>query len=304
MTTTYDHEIPVELVTHTMAICGEPGRDWLSELPIRIAELENKWAITVLAPFPAIEFNFVAPAVKDNGEQVVVKIAPPYDNLEATSEIKYLRTLNGHGTVRLLAEEPRLAAILLERAVPGENLSDIFAGHEPKCLLPAIDVLTRLQRPVPPDSRDAILLADWFGNLRRYKTKQFPTEYGEKALDLYDNVLRHQQDHYLHGDFHPANIVSAQRSPYLAIDPKGIVGPNGYDIAVFLNNYHWWQETRTDIRQRLDDAVRQFAEAFGIDALHLRQWAFAQMILSAWWTFDEMPEIYNNDAAKADIWDI
>jgi streptomycin 6-kinase len=123
-------------------------------------------------------------------------------------------------------------------------------------------------------------------------------------LDLYDNVLRHQQDHYLHGDFHPANIVSAQRSPYLAIDPKGIVGPIGYDIAVFLNNYHWWQETRTDIRQRLDDAVRQFAEAFGIDALHLRQWAFAQMILSAWWTFDEMPEIYNNDAAKADIWDI
>ena len=99
-------------------------------------------------------------------------------------------------------------------------------------------------------------------------------------------------------------MVSATRERFLAIDPKGIVGPIGYDIAVFLNNFHWWQEERADIKERLDHAVRKFAESFDIDAYDLRCWAFAQMVLGAWWTFDEMPDIYQNEVAKADVWDI
>jgi streptomycin 6-kinase len=63
----------------------------------------------------------------------------------------------------------------------------------------------------------------------------------------------------LHGDYHPGNVVNATRESYLAIDPKGIVGHIGYDIAVFLNNFHWWQEQRPDIRERIAPAVEQFS---------------------------------------------
>jgi hypothetical protein len=28
------------------------------------------------------------------------------------------------------------------------------------------------------------------------------------------------------------------------------------------------------------------------------------MVLSAWWSFDEMPQFYNNIVAKADFWDV
>ena len=55
---------------------------------------------------------------------------------------------------------------------------------------------------------------------------------------------------------------------------------------------------------RLDKAVFQFADAFDIDPFELRQWAFAQMVLGAWWTFDEMPEFYDNEVAKADVWNV
>jgi streptomycin 6-kinase len=81
-----------------------------------------------------------------------------------------------------------------------------------------------------------------------------------------------------------------------------MIGPIGYDIAVFLNNFHWWQENRSDIQKRLDFAVRAFSDAFDLSPADLRRWSFAQMVLSAWWTFDEMPEIYQNDVAKADVW--
>ena len=83
-----------------------------------------------------------------------------------------------------------------------------------------------------------------------------------------------------------------------------MIGPIGYDIAVFLNNFLWWQETRVDVKARLSAAVTMFSAAFDIEPLVLRQWAFAQMVLSAWWTFDEMPEIYDNEVAKADIWEL
>ena len=107
-----------------------------------------------------------------------------------------------------------------------------------------------------------------------------------------------------HGDFHPGNIVSAKRAPYLVIDPKGMIGHIGYETAVFLNNYHWWQEDAPEIRDRLNIAIEKFSVALDLDPFELRQWAFSQMVLSAWWTFDEMPGIYNNEVAKADIWDV
>ena len=300
----YDHSIPEELVTHVTEMCGHRGRVWLDELPNSIEHLEKVWSIRVLEPFPSIEFNFVAPAVRNEGEPVVLKIAPPFENNEAPGEAKYLRTLNGEGAIKLLAEDRNMQAMLLERALPGRNLAEDFAGNEPSCLEPAIGVLTRILKPVPADLSDVLLLSNWFDGLRRFESTGFPSEYARKALDLLDNELSEQKNYYLHGDFHPANIVSAQRASYLAIDPKGIVGPVGYDIAVFLNNYHWWQEMRIDIRERLDVGIRRFAEAFELEPLALRQWAYAQMVLGAWWTFDETPRLYRNEVAKADIWNV
>jgi streptomycin 6-kinase len=170
---------------------------------------------------------------------------------------------------------------------------------------PAIEVLARILSPVPDKLSDITRLDQWFEGLRRSAETEFPADYAMKALQIYAE-LSPQTDRtfYLHGDFHPGNVVSARREPFLAIDPKGIIGHIGYDIAVFLNNFHWWQETRTDVRERLDLAVTQFADSFDLSATELRQWAFAQMVLGAWWSFEDMPELYNNEVAKADIWDV
>jgi len=138
----------------------------------------------------------------------------------------------------------------------------------------------------------------------KYET-DFPSGYAKRALEIYSDLTGpNARRYYLHGDFHPANVVSATRETFLAIDPKGIVGPIGYEIAVFLNNFHWWQEHRPDVQGRLDEAVSKFSEAFNIDAYELRCWAFAQMVLGAWWTYDEMPGIYNNEVVKADVWEV
>ena len=296
--------IPQELVAHTTAMCGKLGDQWLDSLPELIGYLEERWSITVREPFPSIEFNFVASATDTNGHRTVIKISPPFENAEIFSEAKFLRTLNGRGTVMLLREDRERRAILIERAVPGADLTNVFAGDQMAAIDPAVKVLEAITTGPPDDRRDVIDLDDWFDGLTRYEETDFPQRYGETALAMYAELSDGIPKYYLHGDFHPANIVTATREPFLAIDPKGIIGPVGYDIAVFLNNFNWWQDEAPDIRDRLAIAIDTFSSAFQISEANLRRWAYAQMVLSAWWTFDEMPGLYENEVVKADIWDI
>ena len=286
-------------------MCGERGENWLDALSFVLADVEFQWSIEVDHPFPAGEFSYVAPATDSAGNQLVLKIAPPFETNEIVGEALYLRTRNGVGAVRLIRKWPGDDIILIERAIPGKNLVEEFAGRESEAIEPAIDILRTILGPPPGDRTGIKTVGDWFEGMRRAADTEFPADYVSKAFDIYHRLSRQpDRTFYLHGDFHPANIVSAARSPYLVIDPKGVIGHIGYDIAVFLNNFHWWQETRPDLQTRLDHAVRQFSEAFDIDPRELREWAFAQMVLGAWWTFDDMPQFYNNEVAKADIWNV
>jgi streptomycin 6-kinase len=305
MTTRFKDSLPNELVAHVTSMCGSKGVKWLDELKGVVRELEQRWSLKVLEPFAAGEFNFVAPSVRGDGELAVLKISPPFESNEIAGEAAFLRSRNGAGSVRLIAEDISRLAILIEHAVPGKNLAELFSEDPPQAIGPAIDVLAAILSPPPPSS-EIKTLDNWFDGMRRkHPLTSFPTDYVNKALNIYDELSRDSdRTFYLHGDFHPGNIVSATRKPFLAIDPKGIIGHIGYEVAVFLNNYHWWQETRSDIRPRLDKAVTRFADALDIDPFELRKWAFAQMVLGAWWTFEDMPEIYAGEVAKADIWDV
>ncbi len=297
--------IPVELRKHVMESLGESGTAWLNELPGIVASLGQKWGLTVGDAFPSGEFNFVAAAMRADGEEAILKIAPPWPDEECFREAAFLRHKAGKGCVRLVQQDIDARAMLLERAIPGWNLVEEFGGREEQMIGPAIDVLKRLSEPPPKDERFVIFLDDWFSNLDRAKGTKFPEAYAEKALRFYHELTRNAPLLYLHGDFHPANIVTATREPHLVIDPKGIIGPIGYDLGVFLNNLHWWSEEHgSDTRVLLETALAQFSTAMEITEIDLRKWAYAVQVLGSWWTFDEMPALYSGGVAKADFWDV
>ncbi|MFL6374707.1 MAG: aminoglycoside phosphotransferase family protein [Pyrinomonadaceae bacterium] len=295
--------IPAALAQNVRALAGEAGARWLEKLPSVVEEIEEQWAISVNEPYVNGEYNFVARAETHGAVQCVVKVVPPRSDRDHFSEAKYLSVSDGNGAVRLLAHDRERMAMLIERANPGETLTQTFQGRERDAVRPAIDLLRATSRKIPEDRTDIILLDDWFEGLRRFERTAFPSSYATKALEIYDRRNKETElIGYLHGDFHPDNIVSADRADFLLIDPKGIIGHIGYEIAVFLNNFHWWQDEEPDIRERLASAIDQFSHAFGLTETELREWAFAQMVLGAWWMFDEMPDIYDSDVAKADIW--
>jgi len=295
--------LPGDLLANVRSMCGRRGEDWLLSLSDVIADLEQHWDITVGPVFPASGANYVAPARNSDGELFVLKVAPPYDNPEWTTEATYLRMRNANGCVRLIAEAAPHRAMLIERAVPGESMDVIFADRESECVTPAIELLRQLTTETKVPNAETINLDEWFENLRRSDGTGFPGGYATKALNIYER-LGGSQRIYLHGDFHPRNIVSSDRAPFLVIDPKGLAGDPGYDIGVFLNNFHWWQRNKADIHERLTNAVRQFADGFGMSEREVREWAFVQMVVSAWWTYDELPDQYTNEVADADVWSV
>ncbi len=295
---------PSRFAQNTLDLCGKLGEQWLNDLPQIIKELAENWSLEVEKPFQNLSYNFVAPCTYKGGG-AVLKVAPPLNNPEISGEARFLQMADGKGAVKFLKLDETHRSILLERLTPGANLKEVFRKDSGKAVGIAVKIMRVILRE-PPQNSAFRPLKDWFNNffVKAGKTN-FPSEFQSKTREFYEELSSASKRKFLiHGDLHHENILSATREPFLAIDPKGIIGDIGYEIGVFLNNHLWWLASEPNLGEKLNDAVRQFSEAFAIESQDLRRWAYAQMVLSAWWTFEENGKNWKNDLALAEIWEV
>ena len=97
-------------------------RTWLELLPNTIRELQDRWSLSLGAPFDGNEVScaWVAPAVRREGNCAVLKLGMPH--MEGEHEIQALRFWEAGPTVRLLEADATPNAMLLERREPGTAL--------------------------------------------------------------------------------------------------------------------------------------------------------------------------------------
>ncbi|HEY8562907.1 MAG TPA: aminoglycoside phosphotransferase family protein [Pyrinomonadaceae bacterium] len=278
------------------------GEKWLGELPKLIGEIEAEMGLRVGEPFENLSYHFVAPCLLSGGREAVLKIGFPEADSPTLNEAAMLRIYNGNGAVELLRGDERRRALLLERLQPGENLKRAFPNEAEKAVETAIEVLHKIRRNSLPAS-DFVRLENWFDGFRKAEKTDFPATPLEKARRFYEELSK-REEFLIHGDFHHENVLSAARAPFLAIDPKGVVGQIGYEISVFLNNHGWWLAKEARLREKLDGAVSMFSDAFDIDKRELREWAYAQAVLSAWWTFEDNGENWKTDLDFAEVWEV
>jgi streptomycin 6-kinase len=268
---------------------GERGVVWLENLPNLIADCEKRWSLAVQPPFPDLSYNYAAPAVRADGMECVLKIGVV--NPELLCEIEALRLYDGHGIVRLLAADPEQGILLLERLRPGTPL--VTVADDEVATAVAAQVMRQLWRPVPPD-HPFPTVANWARGMERLRrefdggTGPFPTKLVETAESLFADLLPSQAEPVLlHGDLHHWNILRATRAPWLALDPKGVVGEPAYEIGAWLRNpidrlTHWPDLKRIQARR-----IDQFAEVLSSDRQRLVGWGIAQAVLSAWWSYED-----------------
>jgi len=216
------------------------------------------WALDLGQPFHATH-SYVAPA----GPHAVLKIVPPEDK-ESDHEAAALAFWNGDGAVRLLRHDPRRRALLLERALPGDDLSVL---PEEEALAAALETGWRLWREPPTDApfRNVLGLSrHWLDVVASTEHEFLP--YAQAALD----TIKLTRRTLVHGDFQHHNILR-RGAGWASIDPKPALGEPEYDIAPFL-----WDPIGTEpTRGRTAERLTAFAAA-GLDRDRMREWAIVR----------------------------
>lgn len=220
---------------------------------------------------------------------VVLKVGVP--NPELTSEIAALQHFNGEGAVKLFAAIPEDGALLLEKLEPGEPVLDLDDDRSATSI--AAGLIRQLHRP-PPENGPFPSITDWGRGLDRLRATfkggngPFPARLVDRAEQLIaELVISQGEPVLLHADLHHWNVLSAGRSEWLAIDPKGLIGEREYEAGAWLRNpipaLLDWTDARQIIRRRVD----LFVEILGFDRQRMLAWSLYQAVLAAWWSYEE-----------------
>lgn len=278
-----DLPLSAEFVHNIQNAFGAAGLAWLAELPSRLEQAARKWDLSLGEPFQ-LSYNYVCAAQRADGSQVVLKLGVP--NRELISEMKALRLFNGDGVCRLLEEDEDQAMFLLERLRPGEMLAALEDDAARTEI--AAGVMLHLWQN-PPEPAGFIQLREWFAELNglrpRYQggTGPFPRWLVEQVQALLPGLFSDPQaDCLLHGDLHHFNILSSGRG-WLAIDPKGVIGPRGYEAAPFLLNPIPDWPYRPEALRQTGRRLSILSERLGLPRELLRDWGLCHTLLSAWW---------------------
>ena len=203
----------------------------------------------------------------------VLKIAGPEHN--AIDEALALEAWNGNGAVRLLEADREHGALLLERLDPDRTLRTTE-------LATAAEIAGRLIRELAvPAPAGLPLLTDIAsqkpGILRRRQGalgEPVPGRWIDIACGLACDLATDPGSQLVHGDLHYDNILAGSRRPWLAIDPKPVIGNPERSVAELM-----WD--RIDDATQPHDVHALFAALTRTGMLHperARAWTIVQAV--------------------------
>jgi streptomycin 6-kinase len=269
---------------------GEKGKRFIASLPALVEEASLRWEVANVQPVSNLSYNLVAFANRGD-DKVVLKIGVP--NRELTSEMFTLKLFRGKGACLLIDCDEEKGFLLLERLQPGKMLSTLQDDEEATHI--AAEVMQKIWRSLEHVSvvDKFIQLSDWFDGLKRLRA-MFQGGTGPLNETLVDRVEQSVRDFFseyqnpvlMHGDFHHFNILSSERG-WLVIDPKGVIGPAGYEVGPLLMNP--WSDLLNGrnyqgITKRRIDILH---ERLGFERERIREWGLAHAVLSAWWGIED-----------------
>ncbi len=287
--------LPADFVRRIVAVRGEAGAAWIERLPTTITTCARQWSLTVGEPFGTLSYNYVVSATRADGTAVILKLCVP--DREYATETAMLRQCDGRGIEQPHDADATQGAMLLERLLPGTPLRTMTDDVAATAI--AATVMQQLWQPVPPD-HPFPTVADWGKGFARHRARfggtsgPLPAWLFARGESLFAALVASQAAPVLlHGDLHHDNILAAARRPWLAIDPKGVVGEPAYETGAWLRNPPGLR-AHPDAPRILARRIAQFAEILGFERERIRDWAVAQVVLAAVWSAE-----HNSSGATA-----
>jgi len=273
---------------------SEEGMAWLDRLPGIVADACSKWGLEVTgAPYDGGVCGWVAPVSTAEG-RAVLKVSWPHP--EAAREAAALRWWDGAGAVRLLAEDGDAWVMLLERCEPGAPLRDAGLPDEAGLAIGAQLLSELWGKGLPPgDGPELDSMAEvcdaWADQAEQRAQERGPAlqalgsdpgilAMGIELLRVLPRTACRQV--VVHGDFNPGNLLAASRYPYLAIDPKPMVGDPAYDPWPLVAQLGWPFRV-PDAGSVVWHRTRRLAELLDVPAERIAAWGIARDVEGGLW---------------------
>ena len=264
--------VPEDFAAGIVNQAGDAGRAWLSQLPDHVESLCDRWHLAIDGAPMHGYLGLVVPVTRD-GEPCALKVS--WMDESTADEIAALVAWDGQGSVRLLEADPAIRAMLLERLESRRSLEDVEIGE---AVAVAGRLLRRLAIPAPDGLARVPAVAE---RLARTLTERWdrldrpmPRPLVDAASDLAGQLGPAAGGLLVNWDLHYGNVLAGKREPWLAIDPKVVVGDPEFGLAQLL-----W--TRLEDMERSGGLSRYFdalvGEA-GLDARRARSWSLVRCV--------------------------
>lgn len=264
---------------------GEKGKAWIAKLPSIIQSLSDHWNLTSVTPVDNMTYHYVAKAIRDNTQSVVLKIG--FDEISLTQEKIALEYFNGSAAIQLIDYNQTYKALLLDQAIPGVTLKSFYPKNAEFVMDCYVQTMKKLHEKKLPDKHSYPHIRDWLTALDKINTSVLPKNMIERAIILKNKLLQSiEQPVFLHGDLHHDNILQHADS-WVAIDPKGIVGDEAFEIAAFDFIHPSELENKSSITDLFEQRIHQIAKKSNLDAQRIKDWVFVRLMLSAVWSIED-----------------
>jgi streptomycin 6-kinase len=258
--------IPCGFARDTVTREGKAGREWLAALPGMVEELCQRWQLEIDGSVMNGYTGLAIPAHRDK-EACILKVY--WRDEDTDSAPLALQIWNGRGAVKLLAHEPSLGAMLLERLDPTSSLEKVEIG---KAIVIAGRLLRRLAIPAPAQMRSVTALAASMARTMPQRWEQVGRPFSRRLLDRvceWTTQLGPACDRLMTDyDLHYRDVLTGRREPWLMIDPKAIAGDPEFSLAQLL----WTRLEDIEAERGLEPLFHVLVEAAELDYELARIW--------------------------------
>jgi streptomycin 6-kinase len=251
---------------------------WRESVPQLVAACVDRWSLELGEPYVQGAAGHTVRVELPDGSPAVLKLI--YPQRESEHEAEALEVWSGDGAVHLFAYDEELWAMLIERCEPGTLLAKTDPEHALRVL---IGILPRLWVEAGEPFHTLESETEWWVEhlLEHWERAGRPFERRllDAALDSLRALARTQGEQVLlHQDLHGDNVLSAEREPWLVIDPKPLVGEREFAVAPIVRDPELGH-SRADVLHRFDRLTSELA----LDRDRARGWTIGQTIA---WSFD------------------
>jgi streptomycin 6-kinase len=243
--------------------------------------LISRRGLTLGEPFAGgVASELVVPVTTAEGEQAVLKVQQPHR--ESEHEAAALELWDGDGAIRLLDAEPEEDALLLERCVTGTPLS---SADGEAALDVFVELLPRLWKPAGAPFGTLAAEAAWWADSLEETWERFARPFERRLLDAaLEAMLQLPRTQgaqvLLHQDLHGDNVLSAQREPWLAIDPKPLAGEREFGLVSLVRDRRESLVADPQPLRRMRRRLDQLSALLDLDRERLRGWSLVHAL--AW----------------------